>query len=93
MKSKPKTIMKVKFQMPDDWQTEFPKEEGKYWFYGYRHGKMGIMKKENKPELMYVEVRKISKGFLYVASGRIMFESEVECPHFKKIDLPELPNL
>lgn len=75
-----------------DWKQEFPKEEGYYWFYGYRHGKKSYSK-DNKPELMLIKVRKIQNGFMYVGNGQFVYESEVECPHFKKADLPELPKL
>ncbi len=75
------------------WITEFPTEEGKYWFYGYRYGKYSDKAKtqKNKPELMYVEINKCANGFMYVASGHFMFRNEVEEPHFQKVDLPELP--
>ena len=74
------------------WQTEFPKKEGKYWFYGYRFGKAS-MGGEREPELMYVEVHKAQNGLMYVANGHFMFENEVECPHFKEIELPDLPKI
>jgi len=73
------------------WITEFPTEEGLYWFYGYRYGKDGYGE-DNKPELMTVKVRKIANGgCMYVANGQFMDESEVECPHFLKVTTPELP--
>ena len=76
----------------DVWSTEFPKEKGDYWFYGYRYGKVSVGR-ECKPELMFVEVSGCSNGLLYIAAGQFMYESEVEEPHFKKIDLPELPKM
>ena len=76
----------------EDWSTEFPKEEGEYWFYGYRYGKISCGREE-EPELMFVEVRKTSNGFLFIAAGQMMWESEVEEPHFMKVDLPELPKM
>jgi hypothetical protein len=76
----------------DEWTTEFPKEKGEYWFYGYRYGKISVGR-ECEPELMFVEVIKSSNGFLYNAAGQMMWESEVEEPHFKKADLPELPEM
>ena len=75
-----------------DWSTEFPKEVGEYWFYGYRYGKISVGR-EVEPELMFIEARRCSNGFLYIAAGQHMFESEVEEPHFKKVDLPELPDM
>ena len=51
------------------------------------------MGRECEPELIYVEVRGCSNGFLYIAAGQMMYESEVEEPHFMKVDLPELPEM
>lgn len=74
------------------WSKLFPKKKGKYWFYGYRYGKASCGQ-ERKPELMLVDVRKASTGFMYVANGHFMYPSEVECAHFKKADLPEVPKI
>ena len=74
------------------WTKKFPKEKGMYWFYGYRYGKINCGD-EYEPELMFVEVRKILNGFIYVASGQYIYKSEVEEPHFQKVILPELPKL
>ncbi len=57
--------------MKEEWSTEFPKKEGKYWFYGYRYGKISVGE-ECEPELMFAEVMKTSNGFLYVANGHMM---------------------
>jgi len=76
------------------WSREFPKEEGCYWFYGYRYGKYDRPNGETvKPELMFMEVHRCANGFMYVASGQFMYESEVEEAHFMKVDLPKLPDL
>ena len=74
------------------WTKTFPKEEGLYWFYGYRYGKESCGY-PCKPELMLLKVREISNGFMYAADGQFMYEKEVECPHFQKVDLPELPKI
>lgn len=74
------------------WSTKFPTEEGLYWFYGYRYGKISCGFK-CEPELMCLKVAKCSNGFLYVADGNFMYKSEVEEPHFIKAELPELPKL
>jgi hypothetical protein len=77
--------------MIDDWSTEFPQEEGLYWFYGYRYGKISVGQ-ECEPEHLCVKVMQIGDGsLLYITDGAAMYESEVECPHFKKIVVPELP--
>lgn len=75
------------------WQKEFPKEVGFYWFYGIRYGKVSLLEKDNELELMFVEVFKGANGLTYVANGQFMYESEVECVHFRKVDLPELPEI
>lgn len=78
------------------WLTEFPQSEGWYWFYGYRYGKYwgtGENRTLNKPELMLVEVNKCANGFMYVANGAFMYNSEVEKPHFLEAVVPELPRL
>ena len=72
------------------WSTEFPQEEGWYWFCGYRYGKMWG-DRVNKPELIFVEVSKCVNGLMYAANGTFMFKSEVEEPHFQKAILPKLP--
>ena len=75
------------------WTTEFPTEEGYYWFYGYRFGKDRGFGKKNKPELMFTEVREVANGMMYVANGNFMFPNEVEEPHFQKVELPEFPKM
>ncbi len=72
------------------WTKEWPTEEGFYWLYSYRYGKISCGY-EQKPELMLMEVHKISNGFMGVANGQIVYESEVEEPWFQKAVLPELP--
>lgn len=79
-------IMKVK------WTTEFPKEPGLYWFYGYRWGRISVGRPA-KPELVLVRVQEISNGFMYVANGAFMFPKETEEPHFCKAELPEFPEI
>jgi len=71
------------------WTNEFPTKPGWYWFYGYRWGRISCGHEE-KPELMTVKVSTIKNGFLYVADGQFMFESEVEDAHFKKLDEPTI---
>ena len=76
--------------MNEQWTTEFPTEPGTYWFYGYRYGKISCGT-ANEPELVSVEVFKIANGMMCKADGQMMFESEVECPHFCVAELPDLP--
>lgn len=77
----------------EKWTTEFPTEKGKYWFYGYRYGKVscGVPR---EPECMIVKVAKSSSGHnMYIAEGSFMYQSEVEEPHFKPFEYPEFPKL
>jgi len=76
----------------DDWTTEFPKEEGHFWFYGYRYGKVSCVQSQ-KPELLFVKVRKISNGYMHITEGHCMWENEVEDAHFQRVKLPKLPRL
>jgi len=75
-----------------EWTTEFPTEEGLYWFYGYRYGKISCGS-TNEPELSKVDVHVVKNGFMYIADGQFMYEGDVEQPHFQKITPPELPEL
>jgi len=76
------------------WTKEFPTEEGTYWFYGYRWGRISMGEKE-KPVLAFVRVHRTGKGgkgpMLYIADGHFLYKSEVEDAHFLKADLPDLP--
>ena len=75
----------------DVWSTDFPTEEGLFWFYGYRWGKISVGQ-EQKPTLTMVSVKlNAHKQPMYIADGGFMHESEVECPHFTPVNLPEVP--
>lgn len=78
--------------MKNEWKKEFPTKPGRYWFYGYRYGKISRGYKQD-PELTLVKVSKISNGVMYISDGQFMHKKEVECPNFKLVDLPELPEL
>ena len=75
-----------------DWSSKFPTEDGWFWFYGYRFGKISCGYPQ-KPELIMVRCHKSANGFTYVAAGNFMYQSEVECPNFIKAELPELPSI
>ena len=75
------------------WIKEFPKEEGTYWFYGYRYGKVscGIA---TKPEFMLVKVSQDgNRNPMYIADVHFMFEREVEEAHFMKAEFPAPPDI
>ena len=76
------------------WTKKFPTKEGLYWFYGYRYGcgkRHGGILPDNEKEFMLVSVRKIINGFLIVANGQFMEESEVEEALFCKTEYPDIP--
>jgi hypothetical protein len=74
------------------WTTEFPKEEGDYWFYGYRYGKKSCGH-DCKPEWMTLKARKCANGLLFSANGQFMYKNELEESWFTKLILPEFPKL
>ena len=73
-----------------NWKKGFPTKEGFYWFYGYRWGKIS-MGENQKPKYYFVDVGKTSNGFMYIADGNFMFESETEEAYFQKIIFPSPP--
>lgn len=74
------------------WSKEFPTKPGIYWFYGYRYGKISCGR-PCSPKLLLVTASQGGNSMMFVAEGAFMHESETECAHFKKADLPELPDL
>lgn len=79
------------------WTTEFPKEVGDYWFYGYRYGcRYGKLSCGQKcdPEYMAIEACKCSNGMMYVSDKHfIMYMEELGEAWFTPIVLPEFPKL
>jgi len=75
-----------------EWSTGWPVEAGYFWLYSYRYGRISCGR-ECKPELVFMECRKISNGFIYVGNGQFLDEEEIENPHFQKVILPEPPQL
>lgn len=71
-----------------EWQDDFPKEPGYWWFYGWPFGK----RQQPDPELCFVEVRKIVNGFMHTTKGFFLYESEAK-GKWQKAILPELPTL
>ncbi len=77
--------------MKNKWMTEFPKEPGEYWFYGYRYGRKPCGSPA-KREWCRVRVSLCAtKAPMYIAEGLFMWPSEVEDPHFIELEFPELP--
>ena len=72
--------------MMNKWTKKWPTEEGFYWFYGYRYGRISVGQKCN-PEYVFVKVRKIANGILTMGDGQIIYPKEVEEAWFKEIDI------
>lgn len=69
----------------NEWTTEWPQEEGRYWLYGRVWG-------DEEPCLYYAEVKKIANGFMTTCSGHFLFKGDCDDqPQFQRIKLPELP--
>jgi len=87
----------------DEWCSEFPAKEGRYWFYGDPY--FGNMRSDFKddPEidmrLYLIDVRKISNGWMCVTDGQFiptnMFKKGVRKPGYlgfwRNAVLPTIP--
>lgn len=67
------------------WQSEWPKEPGWYWFYGYLFGG------EEKKILIPVEVFRGQNGMVYSARSHFMWSSEGTDGIWQRIEMPEIP--
>jgi hypothetical protein len=52
------------------WSRIWPTKPGKYWAWGER------IRNQNRPELMYVEVSKVSNGVMRVTRGELLLIPE-----------------
>lgn len=71
------------------WTTEFPKEEGFYWFYGDPFVSE-YHKDQWAASLRIAKVMKIPNGFMYVADGHF-FENRMQ-GLWLKIEKPQIPD-
>ena len=79
--------------MEPEWTTEWPTETGRYWFYGYRYGKVSVGR-EQRPYLMLMNATRLGDGsFMYIGDGQFVYEKDAEQAHFCKFVSPELPEL
>jgi len=55
--------------MPDfnNWSEDWPQEVGTYWAYRIDH---------DKPDFIFVKVKKTSNSFVYIGDGRFLYPSE-----------------
>ncbi len=67
--------------MNEKWTTKFPTKPGMYWFYGYRYGKISCGY-PCEPELMLMEIFKVSNGVMSKGDGQFVYPEELESPHF-----------
>jgi hypothetical protein len=85
------------------WTDKFPKQEGKYWFYGDPHlGSMGMHYKDDykiEPEMYLLDVKKISNGLIGVTEGQFVPSNKFDktktregyLGYFAKAELPDIP--
>lgn len=74
-----------------EWCTEWPKENGLFWFYGwcFKHDR----DEDKKPELCLVDVHETGvKGkFMYVTWGHFLYAAEGATGMWRKAELPPVP--
>ena len=73
------------------WTTEWPTEDGEYWFYGWRdHYEISDMR---PPQIHCVRVLGIPGGVIYANGSEPMFRSHRAYGVWTKVDFPELPEI
>jgi hypothetical protein len=76
-----------------EWTTEWPIEEGLYWFYGWIYGR----KLDKEPKLELVKalwLGSVEKGSMsFTTNGGFLYKSEGGEGYFQKIIQPALPDL
>lgn len=73
------------------WTKGFPKEAGRWWFYGWVSA---YDKERREPELHFVEVFKTANGFwMHITGGVCLDKSEDPQGLWQKMVLPDLPSL
>ena len=71
-----------------EWTAEYPSEEGWFWFYGYPSE---CAKRFKDCQLMPVQVRKASKGFMVCTEARFLFPRDCDGV-WMPMTVPDLPN-
>ena len=74
------------------WTRDWPTKPGRYWFYGYRHGRVSCGYDCDRVLLMVV-VKKTGSGVVCIAEGHFLYKQEVEDAQFTDAILPELPEV
>lgn len=71
-----------------EWNGDWPKEPGEYWFYGYKFGKK---EEDDTPRLHFVTVRRGRNCLVFVTDGHFLYREEGACGVWMNVILPELP--
>ncbi|MHA1483359.1 MAG: hypothetical protein ACTSQA_07985 [Candidatus Heimdallarchaeaceae archaeon] len=72
------------------WTNEPPTKEGYYWFFGWTWATPDDLL-TTKKELVFVDVRKISNGFVYICKGALIYpRSENHIGVWVKIEMPNM---
>lgn len=76
--------------MPD-WQEEWPKEEGYYWFFGYVNTKQ--MLPGDEPSFSFVDVYKYGDNkWTYEICDDVLYPNEA-CGKWLKVEFPAAPDI
>lgn len=80
----------------NEWTNAVPKEVGWYWFYGDAHGQARhVGTAYSSVRLESVQVKAISNGLAYIASGAFIYplgqENAAKFGLWQKMVVPELP--
>lgn len=70
------------------WSSRWPTVDGVYWFYGYPWGY-----RESKPDLLCVQVHRVSNGFLYATEGYMLTRSDGATGLWSVAQLPAVPTV
>lgn len=79
-------IKRVPLGLYEEWEVDWPKVEGMFWFCGTT----SLMDTDVRLEL--VSVYKTGSGFAYVSGSQFMYESTVE-GYWKRAELPRVPEV
>lgn len=68
------------------WTSEWPTEQGYYWFYGWC-----FCHRDRPPGFHCVEVYRTAIGFRYATGGHFLYETEGASGIWQPVKLPNLP--
>ena len=80
--------------MDEVWQDEWPREEGLWWFYGWRFKKSPFSKAEEPPRLHVVSVGLSGNNvFMYTCEGAYLNKRLGSTGKWAKLIMPNLPDV